>query len=141
MDRLAKRVQKNLEGKVAGVVINPKGEAKMSEVLEAYIEPYLDATKNRDQRLKLSTIAAFAWNLTLLPEDKQQQEKENLIEQLGGQNRQVQQDIREILEELMERKRKFFAKIKRHIIDFELKESRNDFHLSVISSLIPEEPK
>jgi hypothetical protein len=139
MDQLANRVKKNLAGKVADVVVNPAGEVKMSEVLEDFVEPYLDMTTSRDQRLKLLAIAVFAWNLTLMPEDQQQQELDKIVTELAkGQGRQMKQDIREILEEMMERKRQFFAQHQRYILDFELRERRNDFHLSVVSSLLPQ---
>ncbi|MGQ9872672.1 hypothetical protein [Leptodesmis sp.] len=46
--------------KFAGMVTNPKGEVKMSEVLEEFVEPYLDFAQNRSQREKLFSIAVIA---------------------------------------------------------------------------------
>lgn len=141
MDRLAKRVKKNLAGKIADVVVDPAGEVRMSEVLEDFVDPYLDTASNHGQRLKLLGMAIFAWNLALLPEDQQQQELDKLVTELTkGQGRQMQQDVKEILAEMMKRKRNFFAQHQRYILDFELKERRNDFHLSVVSTLVPIEP-
>lgn len=142
MDQLAKRVKKNLAGRIANVIVDPAGEVKMSEVLENFVEPYLDTASNHDQRLKLLGIAVFAWNLALLPENKQQPELDKIVTELTRwQGRQMKQDVRKILEEMMERKRDFFAQHQRYILDFELKERRHDFHLSVVSTLVPTEPE
>jgi hypothetical protein len=51
---------------------------------------------------------------------------------------QARQDTTAILEELLERKSSSFANIRRYIIDFELRETRDDIHLSVVSSPEPE---
>ena len=143
MDKLAQRVQKgSLKDMAAGIVMNPKGEAKMSEVLQAFVEPHLSFAVNKEQRQKLFAIAILAWNLALLPEERQQQAMEEAITQMSlGKDRQAQQDVREILEELTERKRKVFPNNRRHIIDFDIRETRDDFHLSVISSPTPKDKK
>jgi hypothetical protein len=138
MKQMARKIKTELKDKIADVVVNPKGEVKMSEVLEAFVEPYLETTHNREQRLKLLTIAIFAWNLTLLAPEQQQSELERVVEELSAEDARIKQDIQEILNELIERKQKFFAENKRYIIDFDLKETRRTYNLSVISSLIPD---
>ncbi|MBI4785014.1 MAG: hypothetical protein HY785_27480 [Oscillatoriophycideae cyanobacterium NC_groundwater_1537_Pr4_S-0.65um_50_18] len=138
MNKLAQRVQKGWKGKIAGVEKNPKGEAKMSEVLQAFVEPHLEFAHNLEQRRKMFSIALLAWNLALLPEEEQQKQMQEIIDQMClGKDRQAQQDIREVLEELTNRKRRSFADYRRYIIDFELQETAQDFHLSVISSQTP----
>lgn len=138
MDKLARRVKSNLKDQVAGVVVNPKGQAKMSDILEAFIEPYLDSACDLEQRRKLFAMAAFAWNLALFPEDEQQQELEQIVEQLSAGDQRLRQNTKEILEELIERKQQYFRKHQRYILDFELTETRSDFHLSVVSSMSPD---
>ncbi|MBW4660420.1 MAG: hypothetical protein KME15_17240 [Drouetiella hepatica Uher 2000/2452] len=139
MDKLAERVKQGyLKDIVGGVVRNPKGEVKMSEVLQAFVEPHLDFAATKEQRQKLFAIAILAWNLALLSEEQQQKEMEDIIAQMSmGKDRQAEQDIREILEELTERKRRLFPNHRRYILDFDVRETRNDFHLSVISSPTP----
>ena len=139
-NRLAQRVKQNLKGKVIDVIANPKGEVKMSEVLEAFVEPYLDVASNLEQRQKMFALAVVAWNIALLPEEEQQKEMEMMINQIfGGHDRQMQRDIRDILKELVERKQKFFADNQRYILDFELTGRRNDLRLSVVSSPSPQD--
>ncbi len=61
LEKLQQKVQKGpLGDKFAGMVTNPKGEVKMSEVLEEFVEPYLDFAQNRSQREKLFSIAVIA---------------------------------------------------------------------------------
>lgn len=132
MDKLAKRVQQNFEGKVE---ILPQNEIRMSDVLEAFVEPYLETAHTHDQRLMLLSIAAFAWNVALRPEDQQQQEITEFVSQIvPDANNPARRDITATLEELAERKRSSFADVRRYIVDFELRETRNDIHLSVVSA-------
>ncbi|HEY9628917.1 MAG TPA: hypothetical protein V6C84_16570 [Coleofasciculaceae cyanobacterium] len=138
LNKLAQRVEQGWKGKIAGVEKNPKGEAKMSEVLQAFVEPHLDFAHNLEQRRKMFSIALLAWNLALLPQEEQQQEMQKIIDQLcQGKDRQAQQDMQEVLEELINRKRKYFSGYHRYILDFELQETAQDFHLSVVSSKTP----
>lgn len=60
---------------------------------------------------------------------------------LGVHDRQTKQDVKDILEEFVERKQKFLADNQRYILDFELIERRNDFHLSVVSLPTPKDSK
>jgi preprotein translocase subunit YajC len=137
MSTLAQRVEENLQGKVEDIIIDPKGEVKMSEVLQAFIEPYVDTARSREQRLKLLMMAVVAWNLAIIPKAQKRRDMEEMIEQICKKDRQAQRDIRETLEELIERKQTFFADNYRYILDFELTESPNAFHLAVVSSLFP----
>ncbi len=108
----------------------------MSEVLEEFVEPYLDFAQNRSQREKLFSIAVIAWNLATIPEDERQPMIDQLIKVgLKGNDPLAQQDTREIIDELIARKQKFFAKNKRYIVDFQLQNAGKQFHLSVASTL------
>lgn len=137
LEELQQKVQKgSLGDKFAGMVTNPKGEVKMSEVLEEFVEPYLDFAQNRNQREKLFSIAVIAWNLAIMPENERQPMIDQLIKVgLKGNDPLAQQDTREIIDELIARKQKFFAKNKRYIVDFQLQDTGKQFHLSVASTL------
>ncbi len=143
LNKLAKRAQQApLKEIVSGssMLINPKGETKMSETLHAFVEPYLDVVTELKQRQKLFSVAILAWNLALLPEDQQQQEMEGVIDHLSpGQGSVARQEARTILEELIQRKQKRFSAFRQSILDFELQETRNDYHLAVISLPLAED--
>jgi thymidine phosphorylase len=135
--KLQEKVQHGAMGdKFAGIVTNPKGEVKMSEVLESFVEPYLDAAQNQSQREKLFSIATIAWNLALLSGGDRSSLIDKMIQAgIKSNDRLAQQDTREIINEMIIRKQKFFADNKRYIIDFQLQDAGSQFHLSVASTL------
>lgn len=137
LKKLKQKVKKGpLGGQLAGVVTNPKGEVKMSEVLEDFVDPYLDMAQTRSQREKLFSIAVLAWNLAIMPKKEQQPLIDELLNRvLNEDDPLAQQDIREIVDELIERKQTFFAKNKRYIIDYQIQDTGKEFFLSVASTL------
>lgn len=137
MEKVKQKVQKGpLGDKFSTIVTAPKGEVKMSEVLEEFVEPYLDFAQNRNHREKLFSIAMVAWNLAIMPENERQPMIDQVLKAgLKGNDPLAQQDTREIIDELIARKQKFFAKNKRYIIDFQLQDAGKRFHLSVASTL------
>lgn len=137
LEKLQQRIQDGTLGfKAAGVLLEPKGEVKMSEVLKSFVEPYLDLAHNGTERRKLLEIAIIAWNLAIMPEAERQPMIDQLIANCVKTNDPLaQQDTREIISELIDRKQKFFKNNKRFIIDFQLKDTGKQLHLSVASTL------
>ena len=115
---------------------------KMSEVLEAFIEPYLDPTIIGDKLRKLIGLAITAWNATLLPPEEQEAVLQSSIDDITD-DANAKVDLKEILTEMMERKNTYFSKYRRIIIDFKLTELGDGEHLTVISTStgVPESPK
>jgi hypothetical protein len=134
--KLQEKVQHGAMGdKVAGIVTNPKGEIKMSEVLEAFVEPYLDFARNQSQREKLFSIAVAAWNLALMSEGDCQSLTNKIVKAgIKGNDLLAQHDTREVINEMIVRKQKFFADNQRYIVDFQLQDAGKQFHLSVAST-------
>lgn len=137
LEKLQKKLQEGpLGDKFAGLVMNPKGEVKMSEVLEAFIEPYLGSAQNHSQQEKLLEIAVIAWNLAIMPESDRLSMLDQIIKEgLENKDSLAQQEAREIIDEMIARKQKFFANNKRYIIDFQFQDTGKQFHLSVASTL------
>ena len=141
--QLEKIGMKNLQEKVkesgedTKLIQNPEGVEKMSEVLEEFVKPYLAFADNYVARKKLVETAVAAWNLALLPEDKR---SECLTEMIASSvdkvDKLTQQDLKEILNEMVDRKLDFFPNNKRIIYNIQLQESKGKCHLSVASSLI-----
>lgn len=72
-----------------------------------------------------------------MPENKRQQMIDQVIEQgMRGNDPLARQDAREIIDGLIARKQTFFADNKRYIIDFQLQDMGQTFHLSVASTLM-----
>ncbi len=138
----AKFSQGALSDRFAGMVMNPAGEAKMSEVLENFVEPYIDSVKTRSEHEKLFGIAIIAWNLALMSPNKQQSMLDRFITQdLAASDPLIQQDTKKFIDELIARKQALFADNKRYIVDFQLQDMGKEFHLSVASTLNPPDAK
>ncbi|WP_026735873.1 hypothetical protein [Fischerella sp. PCC 9605] len=56
-------------------------------------------------------------------------------------DKQAQQEVKEIISELMARKNQYFAKIKRFIVQYNLKDTGEEYHLSVASTLFEIKPE
>lgn len=121
-----------------GPFIEPPDGIKMSKVLEAFVEPYVDLTKSLDELRSLFMIAILAWNIALLPEDQQQAAVEDLVRKAitaeGEETEESQEDLKGMLYELIARKEMLFAEYRRLILNFELVETRDQYHLTVLSS-------
>lgn len=116
-------------------VIEPSGEAKMSEVLTAFVEPYLESAHTEEAYRKLLAIAIVAWNTALLPEEDQQDIVDEALETMPATSEQVKTDLREIVNMLIARKKAYFSEYKRMIVDFELTDRGEDYYLSVASTV------
>jgi hypothetical protein len=136
IEKMRKQMKEDPEWKDVEIISNPEGQEKMSEVLEAFVEPYLYTTHTYEQQQVLLTLACFAWNLSLLPADQQSAELDTILRSLTPASDQVvKEETREILEEMMIRKKDFFADNKRYILNFELQKGSQNPQLSVISTL------
>ena len=51
------------------IVIEPQGQVKMSDVLERFVEPYLEFVDTAEAHSTLFTLGALAWNAAFLPPD------------------------------------------------------------------------
>jgi hypothetical protein len=136
LEKLAKKLsQGELVNKSVDMVISPSDVAKMSEVLEDFIEPYLEFARNHQQRQHLFEIAVTAWNLALLPADERQAMMDQTIAPiLSSQTALIQQDFQGIVDGMIKRKLDYFAENKRFIVSFELKDAGRKFQLLVAST-------
>jgi hypothetical protein len=106
------------------------GTLKMSEVIIEFLEPYQEyATTYETQRI-LTMLGLSAWNASLLSEDEAQAMIDDITK---AQPRAVRKKMIGIIEELMERKKKYFAEYTRPVIDYHLADDGDEWHLSVAS--------
>jgi len=108
----------------------PDDGIKMSAVLKEFVKPYREQAETKEAYWKLLVVAAIAWNATLFPETERQSQLDELLLALPEDIREAG---REIIEELIVRKEKFFSQYRRLIIDFELADLGKNWHLSVVS--------
>jgi len=118
------------------IVIQPGLGEKMSEVLLAFIEPYRELATTREAYEKLITVAMVAWNAALLPKDKRDAFlDEGINPVLSSLGNKAIQDFKVIVNELIKRKERLFSNNRRFIVSYELSETKNNYHLSVASTI------
>lgn len=127
---LRAKLQDRLPGKEIEFIESPDG-VKMSEVLEAFIEPYAESIITEESMNNFVAIAAMAWNISLLPKSKR---KAAINALLNSQPPAARADAKSILAELLRRKRKYFAEYRRAIVEFKVTDLGDSFHLSVAST-------
>lgn len=116
------------------IMRNPPGEIKMSEVLGDFIAPYRHLADNETAYRKLIITAIIAWNTALLPE---RERPTYLADTARLLPEETHADFYASVNELIARKEKHFVPYERTIVDFELVDRGDDYHLSVMS-LAPE---
>ena len=122
-DALRKLLKKKFETVGSAAEQETTGESgpgrKMSEVLLAFIEPYLYLAENREMLDRLVATAAAA---SLLPEDKREGflgEAGRII--LAEAGKQAADDFRPIMRDLIARKQRLFSRDERVVVQYELR--------------------
>jgi len=95
---------------------------KMSEVLLAFVDPYLYLAGNRKMLDRLLATAAAAWNASLLPVD----EREGFLDEAGRiilaeAGKQAADDFRPIMRDLIARKQRLFPGDERVVVEYEVR--------------------
>jgi hypothetical protein len=108
---------------------------KMSDVLGKFVEPYVEHTDSEESYRKLITLAILAWNVSLLPEKDGQFIIDGVFEEgLPKREAELKTGLREIVDQLVARKRAYFSKYRRQIIDFDVVDLGDQYYLSVAST-------
>lgn len=140
--QLAQKFMKKVESGEYGdmdaeVIIEPEGYEKMSAVLLKFLKPYLNTVNSFRDYKSLITLGIIAWNASLLPPKKQEEAVSiQLPKIVSKMPKNIKSDMMDIINELMERKQRYFKNIKRLILEYTVEEKGENFDLSVVSSLI-----
>lgn len=116
------------------IVYGPNQTEKMSGVLLDFIEPYREFADTTEDMHRLITTALVAWNTALLPEAEQAESLKQISKAFPTE---AVEDFYAIVGEMIERKNKFFADYTRHILDYELTDTGDSYHVAVISNVNP----
>jgi hypothetical protein len=116
------------------IVYAPEQADKMSEVLLDFIEPYKQFADTTEAMHRLISMALVAWNAALLPEAEQGDSLKQISKALPAD---TVDDFYAIVGEMIERKNRFFSDYTRNILDYELTDTGDSYHISVISTLTP----
>jgi hypothetical protein len=115
---------------------SPKIE-KMSEIIIDFAAPLLDVARNIQNQKQAITTAIIGWNLALLPKEAQPDQLNEIKKMLNPSNNsgQLANEASEILNFLVSRKAALYPEINRMIVDYELIDTPQGFHLNVVSNV------
>ena len=136
LEKLVGRIAQNFQDKDVDIEILEN--YKISKTLDDFISPYSDSIETDEEFLFLLDIATIAWNLSFFSKREQRQEIEKLFIQddllvAADTNKEIKDDFKRMLVQLITRKKRYFSNYKRMILDFELKTQGDSFHLAVVS--------
>lgn len=124
-DKISRELGVNLP-----VDLSPSG-VKMSEVMHDFIQPYLDDEITKDSISSVMSMALVAWNGVMFDE---QTRKELLGKVLNDIPDDMREDVLDMLEHMMDRKRRLFFDYKNYVFNFEIMEKNNKYQLLVAST-------
>jgi len=116
-------------------IIDPPGETKMSEMILALVAPYKSMADTRPAFQNMVSCACLAWNIANLPKHTQQQELNDAVRLMPSSYDEFYEDAIAIISALMKRKERLFPHDKRLIYDYKITETKDQFHLSVVSAM------
>ena len=138
------KLEKNIKsdfGKDVQIVRDLKGITKMSEVLEDFVSPYADIPSSKKELESLFGMAVSAWNLSFMPEEERTKTLDQVFAQAFNPRNVDAEDLeigRAMVEEMIDRKLKYFADEHRQVTDFQVEYvGQGDYYLSVASSIPP----
>ena len=121
---------------VREVIVEPEGAVRMSEVLSEFVEPYVQYTETEEDYRKVLTLATLAWNASFLPEEQREDMITDVMDKgLSGADADLKAGLRKVVDEMIARKQVHFAEYRRDIIDFELIDTGEGYHLTVASTM------
>jgi hypothetical protein len=110
----------------------PPGEAKMSEVLWEFVQPYLGSTRNEQDLRKLLDLALIAWSIPLFPPDQREGVVRDLLSKVPVEARAT---LAAMLAQMVQRKEAVFGNNRRMILSYDLTFTPAGPHLSVASTM------
>ncbi|MCP4415829.1 MAG: hypothetical protein GY805_04355 [Chloroflexi bacterium] len=137
LQKLKRKVKRDMGDKVRGVLYNPPGEIKMSDALEEVIAPFVEDVDTLEAMKNLVSLGALAWNFALQPAQEIKDELPKLVKGLTVEFEDSGMLIK-VINQLIERKRKLFPDVDRYIVSYEVEDTGDGWHLSVASTLSPE---
>jgi hypothetical protein len=115
------------------LVVNPRGEIKMSDVLMELIQPEWNTCDTEETMHKLLTLGIAAWNAALLPLDERAAFLDEFATTFPAELRST---FRDVIEPLIRRKEELFPHIERPILSYDLTWlNPHNPHLTVVSGL------
>jgi len=121
------------------VLINPPDHEKMSEVILEFAQPLLDVVNDDASTKHIIAFAIDAWNFAIIQEQSGSKALEKMMRETAksGTDEATIVRYKPYFDMLFQRKRELFPDNQRMILDYEFTESRDNFHLNVLSYSTP----
>jgi hypothetical protein len=118
------------------ILLTSEDAEKMSVILRKFVEPYLEYVDSEESYQKLITLAVMAWNASLLPEE----DGKRMVDDIFGKGlpkgeTELIAGLREIVDALVARKKAYFSKYRRSIIEFDVVDLGDQYYISVASTI------
>jgi len=113
------------------------GEIKMSAVILKLADPLLKKFwENKNQVRLIISMTVTLWNLSMMPEDRQEDLRNEMIEGLvpKGSDAEDIGSIVYVIDLILERKNKYFPDIQKVIVDHQLTIDGDNINLDVASA-------
>jgi hypothetical protein len=118
------------------MITGQDGITKMSDVLKDFVSPYADIPQNMQEIRHLIETAVTAWDLALMPEGERIIMLDKIFVSMIKKAKKSIATSRALIEDLIDRKLKYFADNQRRVIDFQVEDLGQDgYHLSVASTM------
>lgn len=133
--KLKRRLQESglSDNAEAMAIAQPGAGPKLSAALLEFVAPYRHTAKNAEAFGKLITLAIVAWNAAIMAGADGQKMVDTALAVIGKEaGEEARKVAAGLLAELMRRKLSHFAGDKRFIVDYQVTETRNAYHLAVV---------
>ena len=114
------------------------GGVKMSEVLVEFAEPLLADAPGFQAYHNAIQLAAIAWNIALLPPERRREFLAETVQDAFGKGLRARMERRlleTLLDQLVARKERRFAHIRRFILDVKVSDEPEEYNVSVLSTV------
>jgi len=106
---------------------------KMSEVLMDFAQPLLDIVDDAGFK-NVIILASLCWNLSFLPEQKQQKQLKIIVDELSKPDPLIRPELDAWVRKLLQRKKALFADDRRMIVNYKVVDEKDGQRLFVMST-------
>ena len=135
LNALTRRMKESGLLKGHSIVPHEQSEEKLSGMLSIIAKPLLEHAKNFTERKMAIAAAVVAWNMSLLPAEKQELMMRDFVNNQNFHDPADDTAFIEVLSFLLERKQELFPDVKRSVVDYTLTETKDTYQLSVASTM------
>ena len=118
------------------ILVNPTDRDKMSQVLLDFVDPLLENVGSEIPVKKILGVGIMAWNLSLFPDGERRKLLVQVVKELSPETEDVKA-MHETMTWLIDRKKQYFDRHKRHILEFRLSDFGARYGLQVFSVDVP----